>query len=213
MTMPLIKICGITNLEDALVSIEAGADALGFNFYKKSPRYIEPVKAREIIERLPVSVLNVGVFVNENSPEDVAGIAQEVKLNAVQLHGEESPEYCAGLKSYHVIKAFRVSPRFKSEDVLKFKVDSILLDTYSREAQGGTGEIFDWSIAAETQNLFPKVFLAGGLAPENIARAIRQVNPYAVDVCSGLEVINGKKDARKVQAFIQAVRNAENNLL
>lgn len=210
--MVLIKICGITNLEDALTAIEAGADALGFNFYKKSLRYIEPVKAREIIERLPASILNVGVFVNENSTKDIERILHEAGLNAVQLHGDELPAYCSELRNYRVIKAFRVNKEFRPEDVLKFEVDSVLLDTYSRETHGGTGKIFDWQIAKETQKLFPKLFLAGGLTHENVAEAIRQINPYGVDACSGLEITGGKKDAIKVQKFIKEVRRAENNV-
>lgn len=211
--MTLIKICGITNLEDALMAIEAGTDALGFNFYKKSPRYIEPAKTREIIERLPSSILNVGVFVNEDSAKDVERIAYEAKLNAVQLHGDEMPSYCSELKSLRVIKAFRVNSKFRPEEVLEFEVDSILLDTYSRRMKGGTGKIFDWEVAKETQKLFPRLFLAGGLTPENVAEAIKQIKPYAVDACSGLEISNGKKYAIKVESFIRAVRRAENNLL
>jgi phosphoribosylanthranilate isomerase len=204
--MTLVKICGITNLEDALVSIEAGADALGFNFYKRSPRYIEPHEAKKIILQLPNSVLNVGVFVNEDAPEDVALIADEAKLNAVQLHGEESPSYCDELKKYHVIKALRVSDEFKPEDVLKFNVEAILLDAYSRDAYGGIGKVFDWTIARETQKKFPKLFLAGGLTPDNVAQAIKQVEPYAVDACSSLEITHGKKDATKVREFVKAIR-------
>lgn len=207
--MVLIKICGITNLEDALLSIEAGADALGFNFYKRSPRYIEPESAREIIAQLPVSILSVGVFVNEDSPEDVARIAEEAKLNAVQLHGEETPQYCVALKGYRVIKALRVSSDFNPKDVLKFEVDAVLLDAYSREAHGGTGKTFKWSIATQTQRLIPKLFLAGGLTPENVAEAIMQIRPYAVDACSSLEIKHGKKDIAKVKAFIKAVREAD----
>lgn len=210
--MTVIKICGITNLEDALLSIEAGADALGFNFYKRSPRYIEPAKAREIIERLPDSILNVGVFVNEELPDDVARIAYEVNLNAVQLHGEESNEYCVALKNYRVIKAFRVSDDFKPEDILKFEVDAVLLDAYSRDEHGGTGKIFDWRIARETQKLFPKLFLAGGLTPDNVSEAIKEVKPYAVDACSGIEITKGKKDSAKVKAFVQAVRSTQDKV-
>jgi phosphoribosylanthranilate isomerase len=207
--MTLVKICGITNLEDALVSIEAGADALGFNFYKHSPRYIAPTKVLEIIKQLPDSVLKVGIFVNEDSPKDVTQIAGDARLDAVQLHGEEPPSYCHELKSYHVIKALRVSDDFKPEDVLKFNVEAILLDTYSRKAHGGTGKAFDWAIAKETQKIFPKLFLAGGLTPDNVAEAIKQVRPFAVDVCSSLEIIHGKKDATKVEAFVQAVRDVK----
>ncbi len=207
--MTLIKICGITNLEDALYSIEAGANVLGFNFYKRSPRYIEPHKAREIIKELPASILNVGVFVNEETPDDVVRIAETAKLNSVQLHGEESVFYCAALKNFNVIKAFRVSADFKPEDVLKFNVSAVLLDTYSRDAHGGTGKVFEWDIARKTQKIFPKVFLAGGLTSVNIAQAIRQVSPYAVDACSGIEISHGRKDKEKVKAFVNAVRETQ----
>jgi phosphoribosylanthranilate isomerase len=207
--MTLIKICGITNLEDALASIEAGADALGFNFYRRSPRYIEPECAREIIEQLPYSIFNVGVFVNEKTPDDVARIADKAMLDAVQLHGEESPEYCHALRERNVIKALRVGPVFKAEDVLKFETDAILLDSYSRDAHGGTGKIFDWTLAAEVQKLASKLFLAGGLTPENVSEAILQVSPFAVDVCSNLESSLGKKDVSRVTAFIKTVREAE----
>lgn len=194
--MTKVKICGITNLEDALLSAKFGADALGFNFYKKSPRYIAPENARRIIERLPKEVLKVGVFVNEslNKIAEIAGIA---KLDALQLHGEETPEFVRELKAktnLKIIKAFRVSPEFKPEDVLRYEVDAILLDAYNPNEHGGTGEIFDWEIAKKVREIFPKFYLAGGLSQENIANAILQVQPFAVDACSCLEIEKGKKD-------------------
>jgi phosphoribosylanthranilate isomerase len=194
--MTKVKICGITNLEDALLSAKFGADALGFNFYKKSPRYILPEKAREIIENLHEEILKVGVFVNETL-ENVAEIAKTANLNAIQLHGEETPEFCRELKlktSLEIIKAFRVSPDFSPEDVLKYEVDAILLDAYNPKEHGGTGETFDWEIAKKVRAIFPKMYLAGGLNHENILRAIQETKPFAVDVCSGIESEKGKKD-------------------
>lgn len=202
--MTKVKICGITNLEDALVSVKFGADALGFNFYAKSPRYISPENAREIVENLPPKILKVGVFVNE-SLEKIVEIAELAKLDALQLHGEETPEFAKVLKlktNLEIIKAFRVSKVFTPEDVLKFEVDAILLDAYNPKEHGGTGETFDWEIAKKVQEIFPKMYLAGGLAPENIADAILQVKPFAVDACSCLELTKGRKDITKLAVFV-----------
>jgi phosphoribosylanthranilate isomerase len=204
----LIKICGITNLEDARVAVEAGADALGFNFYRRSQRYIEPQSARSIIEQLPAQVLSVGVFVNEAVPEDVAAIASEAGVGAVQLHGEESPDYCRALKDFYVIKALRVSSDFSPEQVLEYECDAILLDAFSPKAHGGTGEIFDWRVARRARRLVQKLFLAGGLSVENIGAAIAAVEPYAVDTCSCLEISPGRKSAALVREFISAARAA-----
>ncbi len=203
--MTKVKICGITNLEDALLSVKFGADALGFNFYAKSPRYILPENAREIIEQLPAEVLKVGVFVNETL-DKIAEIAKTAKLNALQLHGEETPEFAAELKlktGLEIIKAFRVSPDFTPEDVLKYEVDAILLDAYNPQEYGGTGETFDWKIARKVQEIFPKMYLAGGLSADNTATAIRMVKPFALDSCSCLESEKGKKDKVKVINFIK----------
>lgn len=205
--MTKVKICGITNLEDALLSLKFGADALGFNFYAKSPRYITPENAREIIEQLPQNILKVGVFVNEKL-EKICEIAETAKLDALQLHGEETPEFAKELKqktNLEIIKAFRVSPAFKPEDVLNYEVDAILLDAYNPKEHGGTGETFDWEIAKKVKEIFPKMYLAGGLSPENIANAILQVKPFAVDACSGLESEKGKKDREILAAFISKV--------
>ena len=208
--MTKVKICGITNLEDALLSAKFGADALGFNFYAKSLRYIAPEKAREIIEQLPAKVLKVGVFVNE-SLEKIVEIAAIAKLDALQLHGEETPEYARELKAktnLEIIKAFRVSPEFKPEDVLEYKVDAILLDAYSPKEHGGTGEIFDWEIAKKVQEIFPKMYLAGGLDQNNVANAFYEVKPFTIDVCSGVESKKGKKDFESLNFFILNLRNA-----
>ena len=205
--MTKVKICGITNLEDALLSARFGADALGFNFYPKSPRYISPDKAREIIEQLPKEVLKVGVFVNEDL-DKIAEIARVAKLDAIQLHGEETPEFVCDIKAktnLEIIKAFRVSPKFKPEDVLQYEVDAVLLDAYSAKEHGGTGEIFDWEIAKKVQEIFPKMYLAGGLSHENIAQAILIVKPFAVDACSLLEKQKGRKDPIKTRVFCKNV--------
>jgi phosphoribosylanthranilate isomerase len=213
--MTQVKICGITNLEDALLSAKFGADALGFNFYAKSPRYIEPEKAREIIEQLPPEILKVGVFVNENF-EKIVEIASIAKLDALQLHGEETPEFARQLKAktnLEIIKAFRVSPKFKPEDVLKYETDAILLDAYNPQEHGGTGETFDWEIAEKVQEIFPKMYLAGGLSTNNIAIALRKVKPFAVDSCSCLEIVKGKKDKVKIINFISNVKYLNQKML
>jgi len=206
--MTKVKICGITNLEDALLSAKFGADALGFNFYEKSPRYIAPEKAREIIKELPAHVLKVGVFVNE-SLNEIIEIAATVKLDTIQLHGEETPKSAKELKAktnLEIIKAFRISPEFKPENVLQYEVDAILLDSYSQREHGGTGETFDWDIAKKVQEIFPKMYLAGGLSVENITEAILAVKPFAVDACSSLEEVRGIKNHTKVINFIFQVK-------
>lgn len=209
--MTKVKICGITNLEDAFLSAKFGADALGFNFYKKSPRFISPEKAREIIDQLPENVLKVGVFVNE-SLDKIVEIAETAKLGALQLHGEETPEFVRELKAMtdlEIIKAFRVSPTFAPEDVLKYEVDAILLDAYSPKEHGGTGETFDWAIAKKVQEIFPKMYLAGGLSHYIVADAILEVNPFAVDSCSCLELEKGLKDKVNLVNFVCIVKFAE----
>ena len=206
--MTKVKICGITNLEDALLSAKFGAHALGFNFYPKSPRYILPQRAREIVEQLPEAILKVGVFVNETL-EKIAEIAAVAKLDAIQLHGEETPEFASEVKAktnLEIIKAFRVSPEFKPEDVLQYEVDAVLLDAYSRHEHGGTGETFDWEIAKKVQEIFPKMYLAGGLSDVNIEKAILGVAPFAVDACSSLEEVKGLKNHTKVKNFILQVK-------
>jgi phosphoribosylanthranilate isomerase len=201
-----IKVCGITNLVDALAAVEAGADALGFNFYRRSPRYIAPDAARRIIEQLPSAVMSVGVFVNEREPEEVARISDSARLTAVQLHGDESPEYCYALRGRFVIKALSVSDEFEPARAKDYDTDAILLDAYARDARGGTGRIVDWEVARRVRELVPQLFLAGGLSPENVAEAIAAVDPYAVDACSSLESAPGRKDAERVRSFVAAAR-------
>jgi phosphoribosylanthranilate isomerase len=207
-TLTLVKICGITNLDDALAAVDAGADALGFNFYARSPRYISPANAREITDQLPASVLKVGVFVNEQL-QSLVTIASDANLTAVQLHGDESPDYCSRLKQTFVIKAFGAQDDL---DLSAYAVDAIMLDTKDDLLRGGTGRVFDWSIAQRANSRSanssqPKLFLAGGLSPENVAEAIATVRPYAVDACSSLELSPGKKNHTRMRAFVNAVRN------
>jgi phosphoribosylanthranilate isomerase len=204
--MVFVKICGITNLEDALLATRAGADALGFNFYLRSPRFITPGAAHSIIAELPAGVLTVGVFVNEDGPEEVERMATAAGVSAVQLHGDESPDFCRALKSRFVIKALRVVEGFAPERVLEYSADAILLDAFAPGAHGGTGRVFDWTLARRTRDLIPKLFLAGGLCVENVSAAIAATRPYAVDACSGLESAPGRKDALRLRAFIKAAK-------
>jgi len=198
-----IKICGITNLDDALVATELGADAVGFVFYEKSPRYINPKTAALIIRELPPFVATVGVFVNE-PPERVVDVAREAGVGCVQLHGDETPEYCASL-GLRAIKALRVKDASVLNMLRSYSVSGILLDTYRKGVPGGTGETFDWEIAAGAAGA-GRIILSGGLTPENIREAIRKVGPYAVDVSSGVETSPGKKDHEKLRKFFEQVR-------
>lgn len=205
--MTVVKICGITSLNDALAAVNAGADALGFNFYKPSPRCITPQHAREIIEELPDSLLTVGVFVNEEL-NTVRAIAKEAGLRALQLHGDESPEYCRELADFYVIKTFAVSDSFDIQALAPYKVEAVMLDTKHNSLRGGTGRVFDWSVAERVAATIPKLFLAGGLSPENVENAIKTVRPYAVDACSSLEDSPGKKNGERMRVFVDAVRRA-----
>jgi phosphoribosylanthranilate isomerase len=195
--MVKLKVCGVTSLEDARAAIDCGAEYLGFNFYPKSPRYIAPQSARAIIERLPDEIISVGVFVNESRPEDVVEILLVSGAKLAQLHGDESPAYCAGVGAQRVIKALRVGDDFDARRVLDYPASAILLDAFDSKLYGGTGRTANWAIAREAAKL-TKVFLAGGLSPDNIVEAIRAVEPFAVDVNSGVESAPGRKDASKL---------------
>ncbi|MBI4384309.1 MAG: phosphoribosylanthranilate isomerase [Nitrospinae bacterium] len=201
--MVKIKICGNTSVEDALLAVGEGADALGFIFYRKSPRFVAEKTVKSIVAQLPPFVETVGVFVDE-SVERVNRIAQACRLDAVQLHGEESPAYCGKMRK-KTIKAFRV----KGADVLdalgRYRVAGFLLDAYVEDLPGGTGKTCDWEIVRRAREFGP-VILAGGLTPENVAEAARRAGPYGVDVCSGVERSPGKKDPARVRAFIRAAR-------
>jgi phosphoribosylanthranilate isomerase len=207
--MTRVKVCGITNLEDALAALEAGADMLGFNFYPRSPRYISPADARAIIERLPDSASCVGVFVNEPTPAEVERIAREAGLGAVQLHGDERPEFCRELRGLTTIKALRVGADYNVESAAGYETDAVLLDAYVAGARGGTGHTFDWALAALTRERVPKLFLAGGLHPDNVAAAVAAVRPYALDVCSGVETSPGRKSFQLMERFIKAVVSSQ----
>jgi phosphoribosylanthranilate isomerase len=206
--MTQVKICGITNLDDALAAVEAGAELLGFNFYLKSPRYVSPADARRIIEQLPERAKRVGVFVNEDAG-GVARIASEAGVKVVQLHGDETPEFCADLRGLSVVKALRVGKDFHVEDASKFETDAVLLDAYVSDFRGGTGHTFDWSIASRTREVVRRLFLAGGLTPDNVGAAVKSVRPFAVDVCSGVETAPGRKSFELMRRFVEAVRAGE----
>jgi len=207
-----VKVCGITNWADARLALDAGADAVGFNFCRASPRYVSPAKAQRIIRRLPKEAVVVGVFVNR-LPADVARIARMLRLDFVQLHGEESPGEVADLVGAHrVIRALRVTPRFRVEVFRKFPgVAAFLLDGFHKESRGGTGQPFDWTIARRAARFGP-IILAGGLNPENVAGAIRIARPTAVDVASGVEARPGKKDPARVREFVKQVKKARREM-
>ena len=209
MTQVQVKVCGITNLEDALAALDAGADVLGFNFYAKSRRFVEARVVREIVDQLPSGCLTIGVFVNVPEPDIVARIADEAGVAGVQLHGEESPDYCRALAGRFVIKALRVGPEYKPEQALVYPVDAVLLDAFDTtdpSVRGGTGHTCDWKLARLTRALVPKLFIAGGLTPDNVADAIAAVDPYGVDAASGLEVNPRRKDTARMRAFVAATR-------
>ncbi|MFA4854228.1 MAG: phosphoribosylanthranilate isomerase [Candidatus Omnitrophota bacterium] len=203
--MVRVKICGITNLEDALASLFFGADAIGFVFYKKSPRYISPSKAANISRILPDKIIRVGVFVNEKE-KVVKKIARLCGLNILQFHGEESPAYCRRFKGYKVIKAFRVGKRIDLDDLSRYKTYAYLFDTYSKSKPGGTGNKFNWKLLAQTVKMKRIVFLSGGLSAGNVRKAVKLLKPDWVDVSSALELKAGKKDHKKIRKFIQAVK-------
>jgi phosphoribosylanthranilate isomerase len=207
--MVKIKICGITNLGDALAAVEAGADMLGFNFYRPSPRFIEPATARAIIEKLPATTMTVGVFVNEREAKEVAAIANEAGITGVQLHGDESPEYCRQLKGRYLIKVLQVDAHFRPDQVTAYEADAIMLDAFDPQLRGGTGRVIDWLMAAQARPLVNALFLSGGLSPENVAEAISQVAPFGVDACSRLESAPGRKNLERMRSFIAAARAAE----
>ncbi len=199
-----IKICGITNMEDAEAAVGFGADALGFIFYKGSKRYVDPETAGGIISTLPPFLTTVGVFVNQDLNE-IREIMGKTGINAVQLHGDEDPQFCNSVPT-KVIKVFRVKDTLDPGKVAQYPVQAILLDTYSDDEYGGTGRSFDWTII-EDMRLPKKVILSGGLTPDNVSEAVRIVNPYAVDVSSGVEAEPGKKDHQKLKNFIEAINN------
>jgi phosphoribosylanthranilate isomerase len=204
--MSEVKICGITNLEDAYAACECGADALGFLFYDRSPRYVAPERAREIISRLPRSVAKVGVFVNRDLAE-VRRIFLYCGLDLVQVHGSEGPEYCRSIPSAILIKAVRPKAPEDLQGLDQWTPTAFLVDSGDPIQYGGTGRVGDWGLAAELAGRY-QVILAGGLNQHNVRTAITAVSPAAVDVGSGVEERPGKKDRRKMRALLQEVRSA-----
>lgn len=203
-----IKICGITNQEDASIAVSAGADALGFVFYRKSPRYVEPAVAKQIIAALPPLITAVGVFVNEE-PKVVRDLMESCGLAIAQLHGDETAAYCREL-ARPILKAIRLKDRGDLLALAEFRgragVRGFIVDSHTDKAYGGTGLKTDWALAAEAARA-AAVLLAGGLTSDNVIQAVRTVRPYGVDVSSGVESAPGKKDRQKILAFVQAVRS------
>jgi phosphoribosylanthranilate isomerase len=193
-----LKVCGITSLYDAQDAISCGAQYLGFNFYPKSPRYIDPATAQFIIERLPREIVTVGIFVNEPRPEDVIDILRVSGALMAQLHGDEDRSYCEGVGVDRVIKALRTGDDFDVRSVSGFPAWAVLLDAFDAKLYGGTGKTANWEIAREAAKS-ARIFLAGGLSPGNVAEAIRAVEPFAIDVNSGVESSPGRKDAAKLR--------------
>jgi phosphoribosylanthranilate isomerase len=203
--MVRIKICGITNKQDAIEASSLGADMLGFILYKNSKRHIEPKKIMDVLNEVPDTIAKVGVFVDENAKK-VIEIAQDCSLDMLQFHGKESPEYCAQFKdSYKIIKAFRIQDKKSLESINNYDVDYYLLDTHVDGLKGGTGKTFDWKLI-EGYELLRPVILSGGLTPENVGSAIQNVAPYGVDVSSGVEALPGKKDLKLMKEFVDNVR-------
>jgi phosphoribosylanthranilate isomerase len=216
-----IKICGTTNLEDALTAVSAGADALGFVFYEKSPRNIDVESARQIVQSLPLHVDKVGVFVNE-PVEKILETVRRAGLTAAQLHGVESrkPAFIEALKAGRELKVFLVLPGTEMRSALEWNVNgersisAVFFDSEAPQQPGGTGRIFDWKAAASGIQAISgrlKVVVAGGLNSNNVGDAIRILEPWGVDVVSGVEAMPGKKDPEKIRAFVDAVRRAEKN--
>ena len=200
-----VKMCGMTNVADALDAAEAGADSVGFIFVKTSPRYVTPETARDIIQKLPPDVIPVGVFANERRAS-ILDIRDRTGIRCLQLHGDETPEECSGFP-VPVYKAFRVGGDFRVEVLGTFDAAAYLLDTYRNGSYGGTGQTFDWNVAVAAKQ-FGKIVLSGGLTPENIGDAIRIVHPHGVDVSSGVESSPGKKDKNKMKEFVRRVQEA-----
>jgi phosphoribosylanthranilate isomerase len=199
-----VKICGITNLTDALSACELGAWAVGFVFYRQSPRFISSLSARKVIERLPPFITPVGVFVNEKA-EKVKAIADICGIKTLQFHGNESTAYCRRFNKFKVIKALRIHPRTNIEIFKNYDVDALLLDTYQEGVFGGTGKSFNWSFALKAKQLGIPLILSGGLNPHNISQAIQRVHPYALDVSSGVEKYPGKKSLTLLKSLFQKI--------
>src|SRR3989338_1022631 len=205
--MVKVKICGITNLEDAKNSINAGCDALGFIFYKNSPRYITQEKAEKIIKKLPQDIIKIGVFVNARE-KTIRRVSKSCRLDMLQFHGDESPEFCRRFKGKKIIKAFRVKAKMDFRKVLKYKTSAYLFDAFVKSKIGGTGRIFDWNILRNQGMIKKPIFLSGGLHNKNVQKAIEIARPEWLDVSSWVEMSPGRKDRQKVKKFIRAVKSS-----
>jgi phosphoribosylanthranilate isomerase len=206
--MTRVKICGIREFEDARDAVLLGAHAIGLNFYPNSPRYIEPSNAAEIIERLPPFVTIVGIFVNHPDPQSLEDFAVSLGLHAVQLHGNETPDYCSMIQRVKVIKAFRVDSHFRVDTLRNYGSRTFLLDACSPDQFGGTGKPFNWDMAFGA-NAFGSIVIAGGLTPDNVSEVVSSLHPFGVDVASGVESKPGRKDYEKMRRFIEAVQRAD----
>lgn len=204
--MVKVKICGITNLEDGLAAVFAGCDAIGFMFYKKSPRYIVPAKARNIIRILPAHILRVGVFVDAKE-KTIKHITRICKLDMLQFHGDESEEFCGKFKGYKIVKAFRIKDKIDLQNILRYKTFAYLFDTFVPSRLGGTGKKFNWGLIRDIRDGIKRpLFLSGGLNKKNVKAAIKIVQPDWVDASSGIELRPGKKDKNKIKEFIKAIK-------
>jgi phosphoribosylanthranilate isomerase len=203
MLITKVKICGLTNYEDAAAAMEMGADILGFNFYQASPRYVPVEKASGIVTRLPAFMEVAGIFVNETF-ETIGQIVEQCQLTWVQLHGDESPEFCKSLRSLNVktMKAIRVRDKDDIEKAQRYFTHAVLLDAYHPDKYGGTGLSFDWNVIGHINK---RIFLAGGISPDNVIQAV-QLGVYGVDVCSGVESEPGKKDHNKMRALFENIK-------
>lgn len=200
----LVKICGLTNLNDTLDAIECGADFLGFNFWPDSKRYISPQKAKEIISEIPTNIQKVGIFVNADYQE-VIDLSIDLQLDWVQFHGDETSDFCNQF-ARPWFKAFRLKDESTLKQIPQYNSSWLLVDSYVEKAFGGTGVIANWHLARDAKK-YGQLFLSGGLKPENIAMAIQSVKPYAVDVASGVESEPGKKDYHKMKEFIAKAKS------
>jgi phosphoribosylanthranilate isomerase len=200
-----VKICGLTNLEDALAAVDAGADALGFMFYERSPRNLPVKMAADIIRQLPPFVAKVGVFVNA-AEETVRRAIGECGVDTLQFHGDETPGFCRNFSPLKIYKTFRMESLESLRALPGYRTDAWLLDSFVEGKLGGTGAKFNWDLAVESKKLGRPIILAGGLTPENVADAVRKVRPFAVDVSSGVESAPGKKDHEKIRKFIAVAK-------
>lgn len=204
--MTRVKICGITNLEDALATVEAGADALGFVFVPDTPRFVSPDQVAAIVAELPPFITTVGLFASKDTAT-IRETVNQCRLDAIQLHADVTPDFCRNLDR-RVIKAVRVRDESSLSILSDYDVNAFLLDSYVEGKMGGTGKVFDWDLALRA-NEYGRIIVAGGLDPDNVAQAVRHVNPYGVDVSSGVESQPGRKDSDKVRKFINAAKSVE----